>query len=198
MAGLDVIISQIDTGSQQKVAQIKKTSDDECKRILDEAQAEADKQKNEAQERADSQAQDILERSRSTAKLKVRQAVLAKKQELIAESIENAKNRIYSLPVDKYFEMMLKLVTKYAGQGDGEIILSESDKKRITFDFESNISKVAAQKGGSLKLSNGTADIKGGFILKYQSIEENCSIDALFDNEYEMLVDKVQEVLFSN
>ena len=39
--------------------------------------------------------------------------------------------------------------------------------------------------------------INGGFVLTYGGIEENCSIDALFDAAHEVLQDKVQEILFS-
>ena len=48
-----------------------------------------------------------------------------------------------------------------------------------------------------LHISGDTRDIDGGFVLTYGGIEENCSIDALFDAAHEVLQDKVQEILFS-
>ena len=52
------------------------------------------------------------------------------------------------------------------------------------------------QKGGSLTLSDDTADIDSGFILRYGGIEENCSLKALFADRQEELQDLVHKLLF--
>lgn len=195
MAGLDVIISQIDNSSKEKIEQIKADSDRECSKLLDEAAQEAEKKKADAENRAKTEGADIESRAISTAKLKVRQAVLSCKQEIISDTIDKAKKALLLKSDVEYFDILVKLVAKYARKEAGELILSKKDKDRAPSDLETKINAVI--NGGSLKLSNEVADINGGFILKYSQVEENCSIDALFDNAYDVLVDKVHEVLFS-
>lgn len=197
MAGLDVIISQIDNSSKEKIEQIKADSDRECSKIINEATQEAEKRLAEAKTRAQNESADIESRADSTAQLKIRQAVLSCKQELIADTIEKAKEALLSKGDAEYFDILVKIAVKYGRGEAGEIVLSEKDKGRVPSDFESRINSSLADKNGSLKLSSETADIKGGFILKYSQVEENCSINALFDNSYDVLVDKVNKVLFS-
>ena len=197
MAGLDVIINQINTSSKERIDEIQKNSDAECSKILDEAKALAQKKQKDIDERVKRNVQDIQDRADSTAQLKKRQALLACKQELIASMIEKSKKYFYEMPDTEYFSALVSVVEKYANNGNGEVYLSDKDLKRVPADFENKINEAAKKKGGSLKISKETRDIKGGFILKYDAVEENCSIAALFDNSYEILVDKLQEVLFS-
>lgn len=197
MAGLDVIIDQIQMSSKQRIDEIQKASEAECAKVLEEANFTARKKQEEADKRAERYTLDIKDRAVSTAQLKIRQAILACKQELIAETIEKAKDRFYKMPDAEYFDALVSVVEKYANSGNGELCLSEKDLKRLPADFESRVNEVAKKKGGSLRVSANAADIEGGFILKYTSIEENCSVEALFDNSGEILVDILQKVLFS-
>ena len=197
MAGVDVIISQIDNSSKEKIEQIRANSDRECSKIINEAEAEAKKRLAEAETRAKNESADIESRADSTAQLKIRQALLSCKQELISETIKKAKETILSKDVSEYFDILVKIAAKYGRSESGEMILSKADKSRVPSDFESRVNSALAERKGSLKLSDTTADINGGFILKYSQVEENCSVDALFDNSYDALVDKVNEVLFS-
>ncbi len=197
MAGLDVIISQIDNSSKEKIEQIKADSDRECSKIINEATQEAEKRLAEAKTRAQNESADIENRADSTAQLKIRQTLLSCKQKLISDTIKKAKETLLSKDVSEYFDILVKIAAKYGRGETGEIILSKNDKNRLPADFENRVNSALADKKGSLKLSADTADINGGFILKYSQVEENCSIDALFDNSYDVLVDKVNEVLFS-
>lgn len=197
MAGLDVIINQINMSSKSRIDEIQKSSDAECAGILNEAQSFAEKKRTEAEKRAERNVQEIKERAGSTAQLKIRQAVLACKQELIAATLEKAKESFYKMADAEYFNALVSIVETYATNGKGELYLSDKDLKRVPADFEGRINELAKKKGGELKLSADSTDIDGGFILKYDSVEENCSITALFDNSHEILVDLLQKLLFS-
>ena len=47
-----------------------------------------------------------------------------------------------------------------------------------------------------MSLSEETAGLGGGVILRYGGVEENCSLDALFRDRRETLQDRVAQVLF--
>ena len=48
----------------------------------------------------------------------------------------------------------------------------------------------------NVKIADKQADISGGFILKYGSIEYNLSLDAIIDEKKELLEDKINTILF--
>ena len=54
------------------------------------------------------------------------------------------------------------------------------------------------KKGGKLTLlKEGNDTIRGGFVLLYGGIEENCTFKAMFDSKKGELSDKVHVLLFS-
>ena len=75
--------------------------------------------------------------------------------------------------------------------------LSGEDLARLPAYFPRKLSEIGAAKGGTLVLSEESREIKGGFILAYGGIEENCSFEALFEAEKERLQDIVRAQLFS-
>ena len=57
--------------------------------------------------------------------------------------------------------------------------------------------KKAKEAGADLKISEEAAEIKNGFVLDFGGIEENCTFDALIDQNIEELQDKVKSLLFA-
>lgn len=51
-------------------------------------------------------------------------------------------------------------------------------------------------EGGSLKVSSETRDIRGGCVLLYDGVEENCSIEALFSAGKDEMTDLARSILF--
>ncbi len=93
--------------------------------------------------------------------------------------------------------MILKLAVKSAQSGEGEILFSAKDLARLPQGFEEKLNAALKGRGAALRISGDARDIDAGFVLTYGGIEENCSIDALFDSAHELLQDKAQEILFS-
>lgn len=197
MAGLDKIISQIKEESGEATAQILASAREEAKQILAQARRDAEAECADIERRSGQAVASILERGRSAADLKKRGSVLARKQQLIGTTIARAKAELKGMDGDDYFEMILKLAVKSAQAGKGELLFSEKDLARVPEGFEDKLNAVLKEKGAALHISSATRDIDGGFVLTYGGIEENCSIDALFDSAHEALQDKVQEILFS-
>ncbi len=196
MAGLDKILDEI--GAQ---------SDAIVKDILAKAQGEADAIKSEAEQTASEAAarakretghrlSDQMSRTQSAASLLKRQMLLATKQELITQTLDQAKQKILTLPDQEYFDRIIKLAKKSVLKGEGQIVFNEKDKKRLPSGFEAKLKDSLQGTGATLRVAEETKDIDGGFILLYEGIEQNCSISALFDTHTESLQDKIQELLF--
>lgn len=137
------------------------------------------------------------ERLESSIDLQKRTKILAAKQEVIAEVLEKARAKVEAMEAGEYFSMLLKMVEKYALAQDGEICLCAADLARLPEGFEAEVSRIAKEKGGSLKLSGEGKQIKNGFILVYGGVEENCTINAMFDAKKDELSDIVHRLVFS-
>ena len=139
----------------------------------------------------------FFQRTASAADMKKRTAVLAAKQELIGKVIADACDRVKNLDEGKYFEILKSMAEKYLLPREGEICFSKKDLERMPANFREEIKGLAQKKGGTLEISGEARNIDGGFILVYGGIEENCSIDAMFAEKRDELLDQVRKILFA-
>ena len=196
MAGLDKIkeqiLSEANTTAQAKID----AANAEAASILDAAKAESAAAVREILDKAKAQQQTISDRAKSSVEMQERQLMLAAKQEIIGEVLEAAENKVLALGDKEYFDLLEKFIAKYAVNKDGEIYFSKKDLERLPADFEGRANAAAAGNGGSLKLASEAKNLKGGFILVYGGIEENCSIEAIFRDRKDELSDIVRKELF--
>ena len=188
MSGLDKMKSQIldeaARTAEEKIAE----AEAKAEKILKDARAEAALQAGKISDKAQADAEHYAQRIASSCEMQRRQAILRAKQEVIADVLDKAYDRILNLDTEAYFEMIRKMLEEY--------VLPEEDLARMPAGFEEVIQKTAAGKGGALSLSRDAKEMSGGFILVYGGIEENCTIRALFDAERDELSDKVHGLLF--
>lgn len=197
MTGLDKILSQIEAEANEASAELLVKADIASANLLTAAQAECDEIRAKADVDAEALRGDILARGESGSQMQRKNRILAAKQEMIAEVIEKAKGKLLSMQSVDYFVMLGKKAEKFAQSGDGIMYLSAADLARVPAYFPGKLESIAAQKGGTLVISDKPADISGGFVLAYGGIEENCSFEALFEAEKERLQDIVRAQLFS-
>ena len=162
MAGLDKILEDIRSESAKAVESVKNEAQAAYNAEMEKARGEADAQTQKIL----SQADDLIARADSAAALEERRMMLAAKQDLISDVIEQAKKAFVSLPAEQYFDLLLKLISKHALKRDGEICFSRQDFARLPKDFAAKL-VAALPEGASLNVSKEDAKIEGGFILKY-------------------------------
>lgn len=196
MAGIDNIVNQILQEAAQKAEGLIAQGQEKAGEIAKQAQAEADKLKETSLQAARKGVKDLEERAKSQSALRRRQALLGAKQEIIDEIIDKAYKKLETQDDAEYFSMVAALAEKAARSGDGEICFNSEDLERIPADFAAKLDKIAAAKGGSLKISKTPAKIRSGFILSYGGIEENCTLDAIFAEKKEALRDLVNSILW--
>ena len=197
MAGLDKIIGEIHAESDGLIREVLDREKKEDGIIRSEAENNAGDSVDLIRRESDARLADSKSRAQSAAALTKRQLLLQEKQNLIGEVLEKAKETFLALPEAEYFDTLLALLKKNALSEQGEILLNERDRKRLPADFEKKAEEAAKAKGGSLRISEKTREIDGGLILVYEGIEQNCSVDALFETNIEMLQDKIQNILFA-
>lgn len=197
MTGLDKILKHIEddasVAAEAVIAQARNKADE----ITTAAKAEGEKLSAQILEKSKSEVLACLSRGESAALLQEKKMILNAKQQVINETIDKAKDSLIVLPAKDYFEVIIKMIQKYALAEAGEIIFSSYDKKRLPEQFEGTIAKALSHKtNASLKISEQTRTISGGFILIYGDVEENCTFEALFLAAKETLQDKVGALLF--
>lgn len=196
MTGIENIVKSIDKETELVSAAIINKAEEEAKIIKSKAETIAENETSLIIKNAEDKSNRILKRADSQMELQRREMLLRAKREQIDYMIDEAKNTLRNLPDDEYFEFILKLCKKYIQPRKAELIFSKIDLNRVSQNFKTSISSLSKSIGGDIKISEVTRDINGGFILSYGDIEENCSFDALFDSENDLLSDKVNELLF--
>lgn len=196
MSGLDKIKSQIleeaECTAKARLAEATASAEKITADVKAEVQAESERM----EQKSEAAVKNYAERVASACDMRRKKAVLTAKQEVISEVLEKAYGKVVELPDEAYFELLRKMLEKYAQPADGEIVLSAADTKRMPEGFDKEIQKIAEAKGGMLKVSGETKEMEGGFILVYGGIEENCTIRAMFDAKRDELSDQVQKLLF--
>lgn len=122
MTGLDKIIQDIKDEADTSASALLAKAREEEKTVRKDAQEAGAKKCEEIKRRAEEQVAAVKERAQSAAALKKRKAVLTAKQQIIAEIIEKARQSLYTLPAEKYFGIILKMIKKYAPPQNGEIL----------------------------------------------------------------------------
>lgn len=197
MTGLEKILEHIREDAAVTSSQMIEEAKLKEKQILSEAKEEGIQRCNEIKSNSKEAVRNILSRAASEAELDEKRRILKAKQEAIDHILGKALQYLKELPEDEYFKVMLSMVGKYAASGQGEIIFNPSDKERLPRNFEQSCKELMEKMGkGTLRISEQTADISGGFLLSYGEIIENCSFESLFLAEKENLVDKVSAMLF--
>ncbi len=196
MTGLDKILDQIHAEGNAEAQSIIDDANASAEAIIAEAQAEAGKLTESIQKKSASDVASYKKRVESSNDLYRRNETLKCKQEVIAKVIEMAYDEVCSMDTESYFDMLEKLIKRYALAQDGEICFSAKDLKRMPEGFQKKIEAAAAGTGGSLTLSKDEKNIENGFILVYGGIEENCTFRAIFDSRQDEMQDRVHAILF--
>ena len=146
----------------------------------------------------EAECEDILSGSRRIADMEAKKSVLALKQEMVEAAFEAAKAYISELPREQYAEFLARMASEASENGTEELVLNASDKAELgkAVCKTANEKLAAAGKLGKLTLSEDTADISGGVIVRFGGIETNCSIDALVRQQRSALATEVAQVLF--
>ena len=121
MTGLDKMKSQIldeaKKAAEEKISEANAQADE----MIRLAKEDAAKQTESIQKKAEEDVANYQERMVSSIDLQKRTKILAAKQEVIAEVLEKAYEKVKAMSEEEYFSMLLKMVEKYAlppGRGD--------------------------------------------------------------------------------
>ncbi|MBQ3702343.1 MAG: V-type ATP synthase subunit E [Oscillospiraceae bacterium] len=194
MKGTEKIIAHIGADAKTQADAILAQAEARCAEIREGYEQQA-KQAYAERIRAGVKAnQDRLDSMERLAKMEGRKAILALKQDMVAESFDRACDQLVNLPAAEYGAFLAKLAVKASVTHDEEVVLNARDRKALGEKVIEAANK--ALGGGKLTLSKETGDFKGGLILRRGSIEANCTAELLVDLCREEMAAELAGVLF--
>lgn len=195
MAGLETITKTILEEAGAEAQAIVERAREDAARILAEAKAATDGECEKIVEAGRQRAEEIRLRAEGDIAMERRRALLERKQQLLDEVVRAAREAVLGEPVDRYFEFLIQLAQRSAEKGLGVMYLSKRDLTRMPEGFHQALNR-ALPEGAEIDIASVARPIEGGFILKYGDIEQNCSLEAIFDENRERILDAAREVLF--
>lgn len=200
MAGIESIIWRIENDAKEKARQILDNANKRAQEILKKAEGEARAMTNDILSKSETEALEVKRRIFMAAELDMRKELLAAKQEMIEEAFEEAVQRVEAMDAAAYRTYIKRWLLATDLDGEVQIIISDSDKERITPEFIADINSELKMRGSNLvlHLSDEHRDIRGGFILKKGDIEINSSIEALMRASRDELEPEVAHAMFGS
>ena len=196
-------------GTEKIIAHIRADGDAEAKKIIDAASKQAEEKRAESFKAAlseyeklmqagNAECEYILSGSRRIAEMEAKKSVLSVKQEMISAAFDAAREEIVNMPRDKYTQFLARMAAAAAASGMEEIVLNARDKAEVGKSVCKAANELLSAKGtpGKLTVSEDTADISGGVIVRFGGIETNCSIDALIRQRRSGLSTEVAAAMF--
>ena len=172
-------------------------ADETAKKIISEAQKEADITISAAEDKAarekikndklvEEEKEKATAKQLSSAQMQAKKAILAQKQDILEEVINEARNRLVNLSDAEYVKTIGTMLDNIDKKLGTEIIVSADDRKRL--------SDVISEKG--FTLSDRTANIDGGLIVKDGDIEYNYTFSSIIAIEKEEIQQIAAKILF--
>ncbi len=192
MNGKDAIIKKISDDASDKCAETEKNAKARVEVLINEAEEWADEYTAAQEEILRKNASDIIKRRLTVSELEVKKILLNAKQSLIGEVFDLAEKKLCSLPENRYFALLEKLLKEYAEEGD-TVVLPKDD--RITFD---KLKKLKVYEEKKLKAGTERGNFEGGIKLTNKYCDKDLSFNSLINNKKEDISAAVAEVLFGN
>ena len=222
MTGLDKITSGILSDARQDADRTIEAAEAQCRQINAEFEQRRTQLCAALGDEAEREANDIISRAKSSAAMEKRNIMMTARSRLVDAAFERAKNRLLGLPAKEYTDLLTRLACSAFREqiqtervnrelyGDDdmpviehyELILNSHDKVTCGRDVINNARNLLAgrvdrETVDKLKLSDSTADIDGGIILRYGDVEINCSVSMIMEGLRDELESAVCEVLFA-
>jgi V/A-type H+-transporting ATPase subunit E len=195
---LDAIVDKILKDAREQASRIEGESRAKIQSIESQCEETVRDLLETSRKRGEKLAEDQRRKLLSMTELEIRKDVLAVKQEMIETAFEKSISQLLEGDKERYSALLKKLILEAELAGDEELILNQSDRKRIGNDLirEINETLLRAKRKGELWLSPEMRQIRGGVILRRGRKEANCSLESIIYSKRDELEAKVARILF--
>ncbi len=212
------IISDAENDAREKLA----AADAESEKLKKDYKRRADELRSDMLAKSEEDAESFVARAKSAAAVEKRNAILNAKSEMVDAAFDTALAEIRALDSEKYRTLLVGLIEsavsaqinaeaeelKNYGADElliadrYEVVLNRRDRDAHGADVidgirRSSIGRLSAEQVEKIVLSDKTADIDGGAMIRYGEMEINCSLSMIFARLREELEGEVYKILFN-
>ena len=221
MNGLEKITARIQADARERARIILQEAEEDCRRITAEYDERAEAARRRIEDENLRAGETLVARTRTEAANYARDLTQTTRAALLDRAFEEAKQNLRSTDYGKYRELLVALLvsalleqdraeTESREWGDEEaeidrleVLLNTEDRERFGPAVIEGARKIAErrvgrEKAAALTLSDKTADIDGGVVLRFGNVELNCSLTVILADLRQELETSVAAVLFGN
>ncbi len=187
------IKNKIKADSQAKIKAIEAENDEKVREISRKVNAEIKEVQDAYAVRLGKEEPEVLRRREIVAELDAKRIDLGVRQRLVGEAFDAALKQLVELAPDKYVKFADKLMAQAVSTGK-EVVFVGKNEKHLDQRW---IDGYNASHGTSLTLSGEKLPIAGGFILRNDKIDTNCSWEMLIADTRADIETEVVKRLFA-
>ena len=196
MNGIENIIRKIEEDAELSAAAVISEAEKKAASIVAEAEASGDVLFRDIIAEAEAESAAMINKAHSGGELMRKKKILSRRVEIVDSTIAKAVENFLREDASKYFEAMISLASRYALDGEQEMVFSDRDLARIPSDFEKKLRDAVGTKAKITVRGGGAFD--GGFLLVSDDMVENCTVKALISEYDTEIRDELCKILFSN
>lgn len=182
---LDAILAEGNAEAEKILESGKKNAEETFRLYEKEARMDEDS----IFEKAERKAQEIRQRSLSQAGIESRNIKLSARREALEQTFAMAAGKLTDIEPDKKKALYEKLIAQYSSSREVVIRLNEKDRG----DF----GKKLKVKGVRISLDEENGTFSGGFIMKEQALETNCTFEVMIENAKKEMESEIAAMLFA-
>ena len=169
------IKAKIQADSQAQIKALEAENDEKVREISRKVNAEIKEVQDSYAVRLGKEEPEVLRRREIVAELDAKRIDLGVRQRLVGEAFDAALKQLVELAPDKYVKFADKLLSQAVSTGK-EVIFVGKNEKHLDQRW---IDGYNASHNTSLTLSGEKLAIAGGFVLRNEKIDTNCSWEML-------------------
>ncbi|MBQ9527341.1 MAG: V-type ATP synthase subunit E [Fretibacterium sp.] len=187
------IKAKIRSESQAQIQAIESENDAKVREINQKVNAEVKEVQDSYAARLAREEPEVLRRREIVAELDAKRVDLGTRQRLIGEAFDAALKQMVEMSPDKYAKFAEKLMNEAVSTGHETVLVGKNEK---TLD-QRWLDGYNASHQTSLTLSPEKLPIAGGFVLRDEKIDTNCSWEMLIADARPEIESEVVKRLFS-
>lgn len=179
MKGIEKITARITQEAQAEIDRTLADAREQAAQITARYQAQADNEAQSLAARNEKAAAEREERLVSVAQMEARKVTLAAKQEMVEQVYQRALEKLRAMPQEQYTAVLAALLVQASSTGAEEVVFSPEDQAKAGKAAVAKANEQLPKGAAGLTVSKETRPIAGGFILKDNNVEVNCTFDTL-------------------
>ena len=200
MNGIEKITSRIESDASKEAQELSLETAERCENMRKEYDSKAQEAYWALVRSGVKDCEARVRQLGAIAAQEAQKSILSLKQEMVDKSLSRAEQMLCEMPEREYTQLLACLAAKAAKTGLEELVFNDRDKGTAGPKVSRGANALLREQGkyGKLTVSELSADIKGGVIIKQGDIEINCSIEAMVSTYRDELSTQMASVLFDN